>query len=524
MSDMLKIEPSNEPMNSPSDLSISTIGVRKKRHALYRLKHTTDLVLADLVLDSTLFKNPNPEPLPLPVFDPTEVELGMMLGQGEFGVVLEVMGFNVDDECKCRHCSKGEEDNERTDLLLLTPATIYPPASPARAPPKSIFIGPTSPTSRQRTSSVTFAEHGKQDEMSAESESTDEQTQETQDLFDVISAYDELDIEHDDDSLSDMGLVRGRMSAHCLRHSVSRFAVKRLREGVGIEIKADAVIDLACEPKYLASFSHPNIVRLRATVGTPGTPGFLLVLDRLTLTLEEKIHQWSLDQRKFRGVMGFGRDAASLDKLLMQRLIVAFDIARAMKYLHKKKILYRDIKADNIGFDVRGDARPFDFGLAKELKAKDLVKHPDQYETTGLTGSRRYMAPEVVSCLPYGFSADVFSFGILFWQMMALQTPFYDFDTDKHFDQVVVKAKRPHRLKRIPKLLHKMMELCWSADPSKRPNFKQVSVQLQSEIVMMKGGTGANSVIDRSNHLMNRSLRSFYTLSEREGNRREDRL
>jgi serine/threonine protein kinase len=48
------------------------------------------------------------------------------------------------------------------------------------------------------------------------------------------------------------------------------------------------------------------------------------------------------------------------------------------------------LKPENIAFDVRGDMRLFDFGLAKELKAKDLVDPPDGFAATGLTGSRRY--------------------------------------------------------------------------------------------------------------------------------------
>jgi serine/threonine protein kinase len=49
----------------------------------------------------------------------------------------------------------------------------------------------------------------------------------------------------------------------------------------------------------------------------------------------------------------------------------------------------RDIKPENVGVDVRGDMRIFDFGIAKELKLKDLVKRPEDYNATGLTGSRR---------------------------------------------------------------------------------------------------------------------------------------
>lgn len=58
------------------------------------------------------------------------------------------------------------------------------------------------------------------------------------------------------------------------------------------------------------------------------------------------------------------------------------------------RIVFRDLKPENCAFDIRGEVRLFDFGLAKELKAKDMVEdEPDSFRATGLVGSRRYMAP-----------------------------------------------------------------------------------------------------------------------------------
>lgn len=61
-------------------------------------------------------------------------------------------------------------------------------------------------------------------------------------------------------------------------------------------------------------------------------------------------------------------------------------------------ILHRDIKPQNIGFDIRGDVKLFDFGLSKELKPNQQVGN-DQYHSSGLAGTRRYMSPEMAQVI-----------------------------------------------------------------------------------------------------------------------------
>jgi serine/threonine protein kinase len=56
-------------------------------------------------------------------------------------------------------------------------------------------------------------------------------------------------------------------------------------------------------------------------------------------------------------------------------------------------IIYRDLKPDNVGFDVRGDVKIFDFGLAKEIDPRQMDAE-GTYKLTADTGSLRYMAPE----------------------------------------------------------------------------------------------------------------------------------
>ena len=105
------------------------------------------------------------------------------------------------------------------------------------------------------------------------------------------------------------------------------------------------------EAKFLASLSHPNIIKLRgmAAAGTSGFTtmkerGYFLILDRLSCTLESKIEHWK----------EHSPDTTERKTFLSDRLHVAFDVAASLSYLHQNQIIYRDLKPDNIGFDIRG--------------------------------------------------------------------------------------------------------------------------------------------------------------------------
>jgi serine/threonine protein kinase len=65
------------------------------------------------------------------------------------------------------------------------------------------------------------------------------------------------------------------------------------------------------------------------------------------------------------------------------------DVVFSFLLCHANSIIYRDLKPENIGFDVYGNAKLFDFGLAKELRIEDKVDK-DQYNASGRTGTRRY--------------------------------------------------------------------------------------------------------------------------------------
>jgi hypothetical protein len=140
----------------------------------------------------------------------------------------------------------------------------------------------------------------------------------------------------------EVAFLRGYMSTHVVRHGRPRYAVKRLRDDLMGNQRIDAVVDLAVEAKFLASIRHPNIVKMRGTVGQPGSQEFMIVMDCLVMTLREKMEQWNEEQKVSSKTAGLlsrilqnrQRQDALLKDQYADKLLAVYDIARAMGYLH----------------------------------------------------------------------------------------------------------------------------------------------------------------------------------------------
>ena len=119
---------------------------------------------------------------------------------------------------------------------------------------------------------------------------------------------------------------------------------------------------------------------------------FFIILDRLHGTLDQRIITWRREHKRHQGsVFGIGKHKKVLRDLMIERMTVAYDLAAAFMYLHENRLIYRDIKPENIGFDIRGDVKVFDFGLCKSLSTK-LKARGDAYgyRLTGRAGSRTF--------------------------------------------------------------------------------------------------------------------------------------
>lgn len=142
--------------------------------------------------------------------------------------------------------------------------------------------------------------------------------------------------------------------------------------------------------------------------------------------------------------------------------------AQAVEYLHslQPKVIHRDLKSPNMLLLEHGKViKICDFGTSTKIHT----------EMTSTKGSAAWMAPEVFEGKRYSEKCDVYSFGIVLWEMLSRKKPFDEIGPPAfRILWAVYSGTRPPPLQNIPESLHKMMDSCWLKDQSKRPSFTEI--------------------------------------------------
>ncbi|XP_022806599.1 U-box domain-containing protein 35-like [Stylophora pistillata] len=142
----------------------------------------------------------------------------------------------------------------------------------------------------------------------------------------------------------------------------------------------------------------------------------------------------------------------------------AKQISDALEYIHRQGIVHRDLKLENILLSLENVAKVADVGVSKEAKAIMGT----------MAGTPTYLAPEVMKSCMYDYKADVYSFGIMLWEMWYGKRALLDVGGDvKEFYDKVLEGARPAHVegsKRPPTGLHYLMQHCWEKEPDNRPD------------------------------------------------------
>jgi hypothetical protein len=144
--------------------------------------------------------------------------------------------------------------------------------------------------------------------------------------------------------------------------------------------------------------------------------------------------------------------------------IVALQIARALDYAHFRGIIHRDIKPANIMLSHQGEVKLMDFGIARDDKLSDLTE-----TGTGL-GTPSYMSPEQILGDKLDFRSDIFSVGIVLYQMVTGQKPFVEDESRTVMQKIRLDRFTPPRKlnPKVPRQLERIMARCMEKMPASR--------------------------------------------------------
>jgi serine/threonine-protein kinase len=189
-------------------------------------------------------------------------------------------------------------------------------------------------------------------------------------------------------------------------------ALKFLRNPIGED--SEEKVRLVREAQAVAALDHPNITTVYEIDETDDGQTFIAMAHVAGVSLKKKIKSGSL-----------GVD---------EPVDIAIQIARGLKEAHDAGIVHRDIKSANVMVSSRGQVKITDFGLAKLKGERTLTQKGSQI------GTASYMSPEQIRGENVDHQSDLFSFGVVLYEMLARQLPFKGEDSQAQMFSIVYDA------------------------------------------------------------------------------------
>ena len=247
------------------------------------------------------------------------------------------------------------------------------------------------------------------------------------------------------------------------RYKGNDVAIKKIKDSVWKDNKEDLLRTFKLEIKLLSSAHHPNVIRL---VGVCTKPKCIIT---------EYLSHGSL--RDFIKKQNESKSTAASNSILLSwkmdqllRVKFAEDIAKGMYYLHTVlNIIHRDLKSHNLLIDQNWNIKICDFGISR------VSSHT---ETMTSVGSVAWSAPEVLRKEQYNQKVDVYSYGVVLWELVSLKEPYEGMGRVEAAIAVATNGLRPpipvndaHHWK--PEWV-KLIKWCWLEQSKPRPNFKEI--------------------------------------------------
>jgi len=207
-------------------------------------------------------------------------------------------------------------------------------------------------------------------------------------------------------------------------------------------------LDILEEAKIMSELRHPNIISLYGVVKDPKNFGIIMEYHpngNLFDFLHKQHNEFTEEEENsvIRGLIG------------------------GIAYLHSKAIVHRDLKSSNVLLRNRETPILCDFGMAK------ILDNSSQMSTYKI-GTILYNAPEIMRKEKYNYKSDVFSFGIILWEIVHKKIPYSEIKSNDFVQKIGFDGYRSPIDSSISLKIQNMITSCLQQDQKKRPSFSQI--------------------------------------------------
>uniref|UniRef100_A0AAY4ERP6 receptor protein-tyrosine kinase n=1 Tax=Denticeps clupeoides TaxID=299321 RepID=A0AAY4ERP6_9TELE len=262
-------------------------------------------------------------------------------------------------------------------------------------------------------------------------------------------------------------------------------AIKTLKSGYTEKQRRDFL----SEASIMGQFDHPNVIHLEGVV-TKSSP---------VMIITEFMENGSLDTFLRQNDGQF---------TVIQLVGMLRGIASGMKYLADMNYVHRDLAARNILVNSNLVCKVSDFGLSRFLE--DDTSDPTYTSALGGKIPIRWTAPEAIQYRKFTSASDVWSYGIVMWEVMSYgERPYWDMTNQDVINAIEQDYRLPPPMD-CPSALHQLMLDCWQKDRNNRPKFSQIVNNLDK---MIRNPNSLKAVTPVHLPLLDRSLPDFSSFS-----------